>query len=107
MPLGEVVRKHTHREMMTTLYWLSEQWNEPGKSDYYIIQLTYMLACMFSEEGKEPDIENFILRLAGGKKPEINIELGAEELREERERLIMNSKAVWFARTGKLPEKGK
>lgn len=39
MPLSECMHRHTHREYRTWQVWLDQQWNEPSRTDNYLMQI--------------------------------------------------------------------
>ena len=39
MSLQRCKREHTYREYLVWMAWLSLQWNEPDRSDHYLMQI--------------------------------------------------------------------
>lgn len=39
MPLRACMEAHTHREYLTWMQYLDNQWNQPSRSDHYLMQL--------------------------------------------------------------------
>lgn len=39
MSIGEVLSKHTHRQILGWRAWIRKKWNEPSQESYYIMQL--------------------------------------------------------------------
>lgn len=106
MGLRECRKKHTHREYRTRLQWLEEQWNNPDRTDYYLMKVAWELRNVILSFGKDknrPSLEDFKIpfefKQKGGE-PEPEEEIDEEEVK----RRAAISKAAWFVRTGQFPE---
>lgn len=56
--LGELLGwpiKLSHREYLTWLAWTQDEWNQPNRTDYYLMQLTMVLKQKFA---RNPSIFN-------------------------------------------------
>ena len=42
----------THREYRTQRIWLDEQWNEPSRTDHYLIQIAAYVCYVLSKKSK-------------------------------------------------------
>ena len=107
MSVRECRQKHTHREYNALIAHLDSEWNKPSRSDYYLMQIAleirrFMMG--FSKEGKAPEMGDLILSFSSQRfESELEKEVTPEEIKVKAE----ISKAVWFARTGQLPESRK
>jgi hypothetical protein len=54
-PLEEFMAKFTHREYRTRLAWLRAQYNQPSRTDYYLMQIAgYVKASAGSKRSWKP-----------------------------------------------------
>jgi hypothetical protein len=44
----------THREYLTWLAWLEDQWNVPDRTDYYLMQIAGHVAHVMSRKSWQP-----------------------------------------------------
>ena len=90
MPLSECIRRHTHREYVTWLAWLDEQWNQPDRTDHYLMQIAH---CVRQQRAAHPEQlslrDEKIMFEQRGQRP-------AKKL--SREEWSQRAKATWRAR---------
>lgn len=75
----------THRQFVVWQLWLSEQWNEPDRSDYYMMQIAHIVASIVSK--KKVKFEQFRLKFRSG--------VGRKVRTDAR-----TSKAIWLSAFG-------
>ena len=91
MPLRECISKHSHRELVLWMQWLHKEYDQPSRSDFYIMQLTaYVRAFMQGMSGSKAKIrlKDFLL------------EFNKKEIKLDNETINKLNKAKWFAITG-------
>jgi hypothetical protein len=75
----------THRQCLAWHYWSREDFNTPSRSDYYLIQLTAVVAGMFTRV----KMSDFILKFGDSKRNLIS-----------REQAGAYARAKWFVALG-------
>ena len=50
MPLRDCMERHTHRELLAWNEWLDEQWNQPTRSDHYLMQIAQEVRRSFAKK---------------------------------------------------------
>lgn len=96
MPLADCIRAHTHRQYLTWMAWLDEQWNSPSRTDYYLIQIAYLVGCvmsMFSSRRSTTRFETYKLKFTTP---------AAKKSAAGRDMAAAASKAGWFGMFGML-----
>lgn len=91
MPLRECIEKHSHREYMLWMEWLAKDYDNPSRSDFYLMQITaYIKAFMqgFSGSKSKISLKDFLL------------EFSKKESKADKETLLKLNKAKWFAIAG-------
>lgn len=83
MSLSECVAKHTYREYLLWLDWLDKQYNEPSRTDYYLMQIAMYVASKFSK--KTWKLKDF----------EIPFQVKTEMTEEEKQQRALQSKSAW------------
>ena len=100
MPLRACMKQHTHREYLTWLAWLGEQWNQPSRSDNYLMQIALRIQQAIESFRKRP--RNVYLK-------EQRIEFRQEPAETKPVKEVPKpsadyAKSVWVARVGMKPE---
>ncbi len=92
MSLRDCLENHTHREFLTMDGWLDEEWNNPSRSDFYMMQNTlYMIR----------EIRGLFTSKVNIKFEHMRLKFDREESKpKSAEQVAMNSKAAWFAAVG-------
>lgn len=88
----------THRQFLALSLFMEEEWNQPSRTDHYLMALRATIeafAAGFSKNGKAPRFAD--MKLKFGKSDE------APKMTREEAAAI--SKARWFAATGYRPNK--
>lgn len=89
MPLCECWEKVTYREFLTWQAWLNNQWNEPSRTDYYLMQIAAWVA------GKaQVNVASFRLPFTFKKQEAKLVKL------ESAEKTVERSKSRWFGFLG-------
>lgn len=90
MTLHACMKSMTHREYLTWLEWLDQQWDEPSRSDYYLMQIAAEVrrGYVASRYARRIRIPDFRLRFQRPRRP--------RNLREA----TRWAKAKWFAALG-------
>ena len=44
MPLRRCIAETSHREYLTWMVWLNEEWNNPNRTDHYLMQIAQLLS---------------------------------------------------------------
>lgn len=52
--LNEVLEGTTHRQWLVWREWLRRQWNDPSRTDYYLMQLALILAASKKNQRRQP-----------------------------------------------------
>jgi len=81
---------HTHREYLTWMAWLNKQWNEPSRTDHYIMQNTAA-------------IQTIQRMLSKGAKPTSDLKIPfvwKKQVKLSQEERVARSKAAWGAALG-------
>lgn len=81
----------THREFQTRWAWLQEQWNNPSRTDYYLIQIAREVRAVLSKNPNQIKFEHLRIKFkekAEGRKPSV-------------QKAAQWAKARWFGLTGK------
>ena len=92
MPLRRCMREHTHREYLTWIAWLDEQWGKPSRSDNYLMQIAVEVQRVLSKSPNSIQLKHKLLRF---------VEPVLTTMAPEAQ--VAASKAKWFAVTGKHP----
>lgn len=58
MPIFELQARLSHREFLLWKQWLQNKWNEPSRTDYYLMQLTKAVL------GSNAPIDRFKIKFA-------------------------------------------
>ena len=87
MPLSECMKRTTGREYLVWNQWLDNQWNEPSRSDKYIMSLSLQVANVLSKKFKGK-IEDFKL--------DFKRDTGKPMTKEGKEQAAKLSKATWI-----------
>jgi len=84
------MKKHTHREYLMWIRYLDKEWNQPSRTDYYLMQIAAKIQGLFSKNSTSIKIANFLLpfKRQKPKKPPTQKELVAQ------------SKARWKSAVG-------
>ena len=105
--IQELKERHTHREYTTRLAWMRERWNQPSRTDYYLMQIAQSLERFmegFRSTNKSHRLEDFKIpfRFESDTKeqPQESKVLSDEEIKVKAEK----SRADWFMLTGQLPD---
>lgn len=92
MPLRACMREHTHREYRTWTAWLQKQWNEPDRSDYYLMQIAREIRYVLSKKKMPKTLEMFKLPFGWTKKAK------AKPMTEKQK--VSQAKSRWFGMLG-------
>ena len=92
MPLRKCRQEHTHREYLTWIAWLDEQWNKPSKTDSYLMQIAMEVDRVLSNNPNSIQMKHKLLKF---------VEPVLSTMSPEQK--LVASKAKWFAVTGKHP----
>lgn len=103
MPLSRCLEEVSYREYLLWMAWLDKQWNQPDRSDHYLMQVSRDIARVLSKHPGRIQTKDFKIEferdgkpLAGEVKPEISLEEAAAR-----------SKAVWRFRLKAIREKAR
>lgn len=88
MPLGECMERHTYRQLLVWLAWLENQWNEPDRHDYYLMQIAAAICSVNAKRGRRPKLKDFALKFR----------VGRNTSSASKEQAAAVSKAIWAAR---------
>ena len=94
MPLSVCKREHTHREYLTWVVWLNEQWNVPTKDNLYSMQIAAEVRRVLSKQPNAIKTEHFKMVFEHKKEPT------QEQLAKSRAQALQRSKAAWASRVG-------
>lgn len=98
MTLGEYLVRVTHREHRLWVEWLSEQWNEPERSDWYLMQIAAEIRQFRYGFSKHPQaVKLKDMKLPFKTKMEV---AAAEQNKELSEREMQRIETAWMARLG-------
>ncbi len=86
MPLSECIKNTTDREYVAWSEWLNNQWEEPDRTDLYIMQLTLQVASMLSK--KKMKLNDF------------KLEFSSNKSEKQTQASVDTSKAQWLRRVG-------
>ena len=50
MPVRQMLTELTHREFATWRAWLDQQWNEPDRTDHYLMQLAHLVVSCLTDQ---------------------------------------------------------
>lgn len=56
--LESPIARWTHREFLTRLAWLDEQWNRPARSDYYLMRVAQRVQQVLSRSPNSVGIDD-------------------------------------------------
>jgi hypothetical protein len=82
MPLGECLRRVTHREYRLWTAWFNRQWDRPSRSDYYLMQIATEVRRVLSTKPQTIKMEHARLRF---RPPEAKPPWTPERVRHESE----------------------
>lgn len=83
----------SNREYMTRLEWLNQQWDEPDRGDYYLMQIAREVRQVLATKSVG-DIEKFRIRYT----------LASSETSKSSTEKLAASKYAWGGILGKKPE---
>lgn len=103
MTLSECVQKVSNREYMTWLAYFGDQWNEPDRSDYYLMQIAMEVRRVLHSNPSQVKLEH-------AKIPFTPIESGIKKIKKpltaaERDKATALAKAAWAGRLSASPKK--
>lgn len=61
MPLGECMRSHTYEEYLMWMDWLDEQWNTPGLTEQYLMQIAAEVRRVMAKKPSSIKLKHFKL----------------------------------------------
>ncbi len=62
MPLRKCIESHTHREYLTWLAYIEEEWKEPNRTDFYLMQISQEMRRTVSKNPNRIKLEHFRLK---------------------------------------------
>lgn len=99
MSVARCKREHTYQDYLAWQQYLDEQYNEPSRTDYYLMQIACVLVNLFSgKNAKRLSIGDFLLKLRWKPKRRKPTTMTLEQRTAQ-------SKAAWFAITGYKKDK--
>lgn len=63
LPLSEVMQRVSYRESLLWDRYFDEQWEVPSPTDYYIMQLTAVVASIMNKNPSRIKVDDFRIRL--------------------------------------------
>lgn len=88
------MRQVSHREYLAKLSWLDDQWNEPTRSDYYLMQIAQKVVGVLA---KQPELDTL----------KIPFEVAGKKKKISKEQATIWSKQRWLGGIGKFVRKTK
>lgn len=80
--LQELMESMSHREYLTRLAWIEDNYNDPNRTDFYLMQIATEIRRVLHKHPKQVKINQF--KLPFGKK------------KEQKWSTMEESKAAWF-----------
>jgi len=96
MSLSECIEKHTYREYRTWMIWLEEQWNEPSRTDYYLMQIAREVATVLMKNSDTVKVGQF--KLPFEIKPKLD--QNSKPPKPDAKTIATRAKQGWLARLG-------
>ena len=84
-----MMRGWTHREYLTRLAWIGEEWNRPSREDVYRMQIAAEVRRANAKDPNRVDLEDFKLKFK---------ERSPKSSEVTKQQRVDLSKAVWQAR---------
>lgn len=100
MSLDECIESHTNRQYLAWLAWLDKQWNEPSRTDYYLMRVAQTVTRIYHWLTRD----NSLITLTQFVIP-FHTKPAEDEHEETVEEATAHSQAAWFAMTGYKPPK--
>lgn len=85
--LKEVMSSMTHREYLTRLAWIEENYKDPSREDYYAMRIAQEVRRVLSKKPNDVKITDF--KVEFGKQP-----------KPDPQKAVDASKAFWFGALG-------
>lgn len=61
MPIGECLKRHTHRQFLAWMAWFGMQWNRPTLSDHYLMLIAAEVRRTIAEHPRRVEMKDFKL----------------------------------------------
>lgn len=87
MPIDECLRKHTYRQLLAWIEYLDVQWDEPTRSDFYLMQIACEVRRVLAKDRNAIQLKHFFLKFNSPQLAPASAEV---------------AKAVWQARLAPL-----
>jgi hypothetical protein len=96
MSLSECMESHTNREYEVWMAWLSNQWNEPSRSDHYLMQIAQEVCRVLKKNPNQIQLQQF----------KIPFVLKKKVVKPDKKVRLAQSKSFWFSllRLGRPPK---
>lgn len=98
MPLRECKKSHTHREFLAWMAWLAKGWEEPSRTEFYLIELLAEIRRSWVKNAKQVKAKEFQLKFA--RKASDKSEAESDEHIKQ---ATKQAQAVWLARVSTPP----
>lgn len=104
MPLEECIRKHTYRQMLTWMAYLGEEWNQPDRSDHYLMQIAMEVRRVLHKNPSSVKLDDMKIPFdpVHTKDGKVKRKVATPEEREEATRV---AKVAWGMRLGSATKK--
>lgn len=90
MPLRRCMRSHTLREYRIWMAYLDEQWNQPNRTDHYLMQIARDVKRVLSRHPGKIQLDD----------SKLTFEQKADKPKQTKEQAAAVSKAAWMGRVG-------
>lgn len=98
----EIQLRWTHRQFMVALQWLRDQWENPDRTDYYLMQIAAEVRRGNAKNPRSVDANDFKMKFR-----ESGRSRRYSRRNLTREQAASISKATWMMRLGMLPAHNK
>jgi hypothetical protein len=98
MPVGDCMRSHTHRQYLSWMHWLNEEWDNPSRTDLYLMQVACEVRRVLARHPNKVTMSDFKLKfVVPGNAPASK---SGEEQADAAELATRRSQAKWFGALG-------
>jgi hypothetical protein len=93
LPIGVCLASHTHRQYNAWQEYLDQEWNEPNRTDHYLMQVAELVLRPYLEKGVRVKLDDFKIpfRLRRGATP-----VNRDEVIQSKKRLAEISEHTWI-----------
>lgn len=94
----------THRQFLAWQYWLSQQYNQPSRTDYYLMQVASEILKGRVKDPRKVNIEDFKIPFTIGpanKQSDRKLTENDKRLLVTHEHKLKANQSTWFAHMGK------